>query len=643
MSEEETTEELTEEEIQSLEEEAKDAKQLEQIDAEYNLCYGSQESKIKESLKRLRLFNNQSRKKDKVGDPLLFTVFQTVFSALYEDRLNVTFEGNEEGDEATAENLTELAKHDYRVMQKDKVDHDWDWDACFFGRGLLLLNEFDRTEGVMSPVPEVIDPMTFLRDPNATSVNGDMRGRGSMRFGGREIGLTRAQMEDLEGGEGGFFNLDKLKKNKEINSLNAEARQLRKEAQGTQDLTTSEDALDNNYEYTLLEWFTHIDGKKVIITSTNGRKTIVRRQELKDDRWCIIDRPLFPMAHDWDGVSIPDLIEDKQRARAKMINLGLDAAISDLHPMYLYNKKKIRNKRDLDFAFNKAVGVDGDVNNAYMPMQKATTVSSQVQNIFGILDTAAQKAVAAPDVAQGVSPTQGRTLGETELVASGRSARMGLAAAIWGWSDKDFWRQWYFLYKEHFLDEIDEKVIRISSPLSTKWRTLDKANLVSRLDPDITIESTKVSESKRAREFQEFSTFAQVAMQDPETNRRYLNRRLGKLAKLKTSELLLVFPPTPDEIIAEDENENLADNKFVEGNSFDDHIVHMEVHQKAGTTPAVLAHIQFHKQMIKNQKEFPEAFPQEQPQEGLEASTAINAPEPTQAPSADLLAPTANI
>jgi len=643
MSEEETTEELTEEEIQSLEEEAKDAKQLEQIDAEYNLCYGSQENKIKESLKRLRLFNNQSRKKDKVGDPLLFTVFQTVFSALYEDRLNVTFEGNEEGDEATAENLTELAKHDYRVMQKDKVDHDWDWDACFFGRGLLLLNEFDRTEGVMSPVPEVIDPMTFLRDPNATSVNGDMRGRGSMRFGGREIGLTRAQMEDLEGGEGGFFNLDKLKKNKEINSLNAEARQLRKEAQGTQDLTTSEDALDNNYEYTLLEWFTHIDGKKVIITSTNGRKTIVRRQELKDDRWCIIDRPLFPMAHDWDGVSIPDLIEDKQRARAKMINLGLDAAISDLHPMYLYNKKKIRNKRDLDFAFNKAVGVDGDVNNAYMPMQKATTVSSQVQNIFGILDTAAQKAVAAPDVAQGVSPTQGRTLGETELVASGRSARMGLAAAIWGWSDKDFWRQWYFLYKEHFLDDIDEKVIRISSPLSTKWRTLDKANLVSRLDPDITIESTKVSESKRAREFQEFSTFAQVAMQDPETNRRYLNRRLGKLAKLKTSELLLVFPPTPDEIIAEDENENLADNKFVEGNSFDDHIVHMEVHQKAGTTPAVLAHIQFHKQMIKNQKEFPEAFPQEQPQEGLEASTAINAPEPTQAPSADLLAPTANI
>ena len=34
--------------------------------------------------------------------------------------------------------------------------------------------------------------------------------------------------------------------------------------------------------------------------------------------------------------------------------------------MYLYNKKKIPNKNDLNFAFNKMVGVSGDVNNAAM-------------------------------------------------------------------------------------------------------------------------------------------------------------------------------------------------------------------------------------------------------------------------------------
>jgi hypothetical protein len=120
--------------------------------------------------------------------------------------------------------------------------------------------------------------------------------------------------------------------------------------------------------------FTTVNGKKKIITTANGGKLVVREQEISGDRWPIIDRSLFPVSHDWDGVSISDLIEDKQRARAKMINLGLDAAIADLHPMYLYNKKKICNKNDLSFAFNKMVGVSGDVNNAVMPMTKATAV-----------------------------------------------------------------------------------------------------------------------------------------------------------------------------------------------------------------------------------------------------------------------------
>jgi hypothetical protein len=233
---------------------------------------------------------------------------------------------------------------------------------------------------------------------------------------------------------------------------------------------------------------TVVNGKKVIVTTGNDRKLGVREQTIESDRWPILDRPLFPMAHDWDGVSIPDLIEDKQRARAKMINLGLDAAIADLHPMYLYNKKKIRNKNDLNFAFNKMVGVSGDVNNAVMPMNKATAVTVQVQNILQVLDMAAQKAVAAPEIAQGVSPTQERTLGENKLVAAARSARSSLSAAIFGWSERRFWNQWYWIYKKHFKDDIDEKVIRIKGPLATAWRTLTRENIVAEVDPDVFVE-----------------------------------------------------------------------------------------------------------------------------------------------------------
>jgi hypothetical protein len=578
-----------------------------QIQQEYKLAYDYILPKRQEWLRRLKLYNNQTRDKDKVGDPILFTVFQTVFASLYDDKLAVEFEGNEEGDQETADNLTALAEHDYRVMEKAQIDYDWDWNTCFFGRALVLLSEFDREK--MAPMPEVIDPLMWLRDPDAVSVNGDVRGRGGMRFGGREILLTKYEMEENPD----FYNLDKLQKAKAIDDLSDEVKQGRRQAQGTQNVVNEEEALeDSSYQYTLLEWFTHKDGKKVIVTLANDRSTIVRYQEIKGEKFPIIDRALFPMAHDWDGVSIPDLIEDKQRARAKMINLGLDAAIAELHPMYLYNKRKIRNKSDLDFAFNKAVGVDGDVSGAYQPMQKVNSLSSNVQNVLNILDTAAQKAVAAPEIAQGVSPTNERTLGENQMIAASRSARMSVAAALFGISEAKFWNQWYWLYKKYFNEEIDEKVIRIRGTLASSWRTLKRDNIIAMVDPDVFVQSTRTGEAKRAREFREFSTFAQIAMQDPAANRRYILRRLGRIARLKSEEMDFIFPPTPDEILAHDENSLLEDNKFVPVNPEDDDIIHMEVHQKTNVTPAVLAHIHAHKMMMIYKKNNPQLFPEQQ-------------------------------
>lgn len=596
-----------------------------QVQEEWTVAYRAQEGKMQEQLRRLKLYNNQSRKKDKVGDPLLFTVFQTVLAALYDDRLISRWEGNEEGDTETAENLTALAEHDYRVMHKDEVDYDWIWDTCFFGRGLMLLHEFDRTEGVMAPVPEVIDPMLWLRDPRASSVNGDLRGRGAMRFGGREINLSKSEMMAIPG----FYNLDQLKKEKSPKNLTNQARQERQAAQGRDHARFMEDSLTENYEYNLTEWFTHIDGEKYIVTLANDRKVVVRKQKIKGNKWPIIDRTLFPIAHDWDGVSIPDLIEDKQRARSIMINLGMDAAIADLHPMYLYNKNKIRTETDLDFAFNKAIPVDGDPNSAYLPMQKSNAVTVQVQNILNMLDVAAQKAVSAPEVAQGVQPAEQRTLGENELVAAARGARMSLAVSVFGWSERRFWRQWYWLYKQHFKSDIDEKVVRIRGTLSTAWRTLNKDNITSRVDPDVYIESVRVAEAQRQREFQQLSNFVQLAMQNPEVNMRYLMRKLGRTSGIDTDELMLMFPPTIDELKSQDENQLLNENTFVEGSPYDDHIVHLEKHRDANPTPATLAHIEFHKNMMSLMRDNGLL---ERPQQGTNEVRTPEQPQPQQQP-----------
>lgn len=597
-------EENTDEEKADSEDYAgKTAKEItQQVKDEHKLCWSHTQSKRTESLKRLKLFNNQKRDKEAVGDPLLFTVFQTVLAELYTDRLSSVAQGAEEGDDEAAENLTAMMEFDHNLMEKDEIDYEWDWDACFFGRGFLFLNEFDRDKTV--PVSEVIDPMIMIRDPQATSMNGNQQGKGKARFWGREIELTKSEMKD----NGNFINLDKLKKDNDLESMSSEARSARREAQGKEDTKVTEEALDENYRYQLVEWWTHIGGKKYRITVGNNKKLIVRFKEFKEDKWPVIDRPLFPMSHDWDGVSIPDLIEDKQRARSVMINLGMESAKADLYPMYLFNKKKIDVEQNLDFEFNKMIPIKGDTANAMIPIQKSV-FHQQVNLIMNILDTAAQKSVAAPEVSQGVQPGQARTLGETEHILAGKNVRHSLSSKIWGWSEKRFWQQWYWIYKRDFENSIGKKLLRIQGPLNVAWRKLTKENFITDTDPDIKIESMEQVEAERQVKFRDFSAFAQIAMQNPETNRAYVLRKLGKISRATKAELTLMFPPTIDELRAEDENRKIENGNLPKIDFYDEDNIHLEMHNKAPNNAAKISHMEAHKAMMFIKKKRPELMP----------------------------------
>lgn len=592
-------------------------KVVKQIQAEFEIAFKHTETKRNENLKRLKLYNNQKRDKSKVGDPLLFTVFNTVLASIYSDRLMSKAEPTEDGDIETAENCTGVMENDARVMEKDKLDYFWDWDTGFVGRGLVLQYGFNREKGKMCPIAENIDAITFLRDPDATSVNGDMQGHGAMLYGGREINLTKWQLENNKE----YKNLKSLDKTKDTKNLTDTAKQEKDAAQGRDPSEKDKESLTENYQFNLLEWFTHIDGKKCVITLGNTRSLILRVKRLKENRWPINDRVLFPMSNDWDGVNIPDLIEDKQRGRAILINLGMKSALKDLYPKYLYNKKKITNPKDLDYSSdNDAVGVDGDPTNVIAPMEKSS-FGNQVNLILNILDIAAQKAVAAPEVSQGVQPDKQRTLGETQLVAAGSDSRHSLAARIFGWSERQFWMNWYNQYKKGFLDEYDEKSIRINGALSYSFLKLKKENFISNTDPDFYIESTAIAEAERRGRLTEFSVFAQIALQDPNANRRYIMRKLGKLNRLSQADMLMMFPPTIDEYVSEEENSKINDNELPKINPTDDDIVHIEMHNKANDTAAKLAHMKAHKMMMIFKKQHPEFMAQfMQPQNPMDLS-----------------------
>ena len=205
-------------------------------------------------------------------------------------------------------------------------------------------------------------------------------------------------------------------------------------------------------------------------------------------------------------------------------------------------------------------------------------------------------------------PQENRTATETNMISNKVDTRYSLSAKIFGWSEKKFWRQWYKLYKEHFKEGIDEKVIRITGAMGSKWRPLSRENIIANIDPDIKIESRVISESRRFNDLQKYRLFLKdVLAVDPQnSNIRFALRRIGTLSGFRKEEVEQILPPTIDEMRAEKENDELNSGKPVMVEVFDDDFVHIEIHNKAEDSPQKTAHINAHKEAMMLKRVKPE-------------------------------------
>ncbi len=597
------------------------SKLIKQVKSEHTASWWFIKPKWDEWALRLKLYNNQKRDKDAVGDTTLFTIFNTVLAALYNDQLAAAFQPRESGDDEVAENLDLVAEYDHDEMDKDIIDYEWDWEAMFYGRGLCAMMDFDRD--TMTPVPEVWNIMTVLRDPQAKSVNGDKRGRGRSRFLYREIRMTKQEMRDM----GVYFGFKDLKPTTtSTRSLVDENMRIAAEAAGLGDPSKFSDIEGENETFRLIEGFTRINGKLCFVTLADDMKRVVRYHELKGNNMPIVDRSIYPIPNSWDGVSVPDLVEDKQRGRAVATNLSLKSVKSSLHPMYLYDSTRITNRSDLNFEFNKFIPVNGNTGNAVAVMPK-DQIKQDVAFILDTLQQGAERATASPDIQQGARPDEQGTATRDALISQRVDTRYSLSARIFGWSEKRFWKLWYALYKEHMHEGIDEKSVRIVGALGAKWRPFTRENLIANADPDVKIESKAVSDAKRFNTLQLFRGWVQMVAPLKDTNIRFAMKYMGKLSGLHKDVIDQVLPQTIEEMRAEEENIQLRNNEIVEVTPQDDHYTHIEIHNKMEDTPAKYAHIMAHKRALMLQRARPDLFPPEPSQvQGEMTEKALPAP-----------------
>ena len=575
-----------------------------QVESEYKQAWDFMRPKISEWLLRLKLYNNQARDKTLVGDPHMFTIHQTFLSALYEDRMVVEFGHREEGDEDVAENLNVLAEFDSEEAQMDLATHDyeWDFDATAFGRGLSYFNEFDTK--TKTPIPVVWDPVTFIRDPDAVSVHGNKLGEGAMRFGGREVVLS---IDDIKNNPE-YFDIDQIKDGNTSDqfSLIFEARQARHSAQGRE----NSQALQNiKGKGTILQWFTVFEGVKYLTEWANGRKKLIRIHEFEDGEWPLVDRACFPIPHDWDGANVWDFTEDKQRFRAALINIFGDAARADLYAMRLYDKTKMPRDVDKNYKPNKWIGVDGPPGDAVQTLAPGGNAFKAME-MLKLLDLSSQKALATPEMSQGVPQSQERTLGELNLVSTGVESRKSLTVKVWGPSESRRWRRWYNIYQRDFKSGIYQKTARLMGAFGPELRKMTRETIImsNPLGPDIKIESRAIAEARKLRTFQAMGQLGQDVLMLPNADRTYFVRKRARLLFPK-DEVDRMIPPSIDEMQAREENKKLDDDESVRAMLEEDHITHLRVHAAAKDSESKNRHIAMHRYFLMQKRKSPSVFP----------------------------------
>lgn len=558
-------------------------KLLVQVSSEYEFATKGLDQWIDKNLKRLKLYNNQKRDEDLVGEPLLFTHMNTWLSSLYDDELDKQWIPREDGDIESAENLTSTADYDVELMGKDDLDLNQLWDALFFSYGLVDMIEFDIDK--KCPAPSIIDPTSFYYDTLSSSIDGNSVNKGGMRFLGWSLYMSKREV--LNSHVMYPDALDKLEKvNKKESDKQEEARRMRIEALGGDIVHFDKSDMNDNNVYEVLQWRTWWDGKKVLLLLTPDCESIIGGKILPlDDKgnplsWWVASKRINPQPHQFKGMSLPDMLEDKQRKKAVLINDALNLTRISVYGSHAFNKNLIKNVNDLKWGYDKWIAVDGDPRQAIAPVYKDSPNLNLLDNMLNYLDVSAQTASATPSLQQGVLSEQQRTLGELQMVAESSKTRYSLALKSVASGDKDFWNLWYLSYKVFFNDGLGEKVIRIAGS-TRSFKKITKKDITCKVDPDVKITSKALSEASKMRKFAQYVKLLEVVLQDPEADKRAGIKHGMYLAGLDSEEIDNVLPPTRDEIIAREQNDMMDRGVVPPFLENDNHQVHLREHKKA--------------------------------------------------------------
>ena len=543
---------------------------ISQISSEYERGYRFVVNKREIFETDLRLFNNQKKNKDKIGDTTLFNVHSALMARSYVDRPQSKFVSTKVGRDYVVKNLNATLEEDFNEQDIEILKYQRDWDKFFYWVGIVAKIGWDGC--TKSPKFETVDPRNWIPDPDGDYVNGHYSYTGfekqMFKTDLEALGYSDKIIETLNPNTWDFRGSDRSRTDDQVNA----------------DLNTSykqENSQNPNYKiYTHFGIFTWTKWTvKAMFIMGNEQKTIVdgellkavKKEEKKDAS--LIPFPFAftywkPRTNNPFGDRVPTFLSDVQRAKALIANLRLDKSMAELYPMYMYNTRLIKNKEDLNFGFNKLIAVnplEGEsLDNAARPIQRDV----RADNSFVIdqsLDSQVEASTSIGAVTQWSTPDKRETATTNNLVQDNTDINLALAAKVESWGEKQFIVLWLRGYLEKFSDW-DRKLVNLNTWFGIIPRELRKKDFLSETSVRIQVITIAELDKRKDKERLAYANTLPLlqTLERPKAAQNYSYRRYLTSSWIPEAQVEIEIPLTPQEIVAIQNVELLSFGEFVE-------------------------------------------------------------------------------
>jgi len=561
----------------------KESKVLEQVQEEYKAwktAITDKRTKLKDDLETYYV---QATKKDKVGVHSIYTTMQTLMSVYYNDRAVAKWEGRTSAWDSIAENINRLAEFDYDEMELDKIDYQWNWDRFFHWVGIKVLDWWDSVTS--TPIAHIMSPLSWIPDPQGGF---DID---SHRWAGFEVEVTKASLGK------GFVNLDLLN-----NKPAKEQEDIRQAYVDWRDISLYIGDVEENAKFSIYHHYTRINGEPYLITTANNNTLIIRMLKIKavtKEEKASPNKIGFPIAlkyysplkGDPFGVSVPDLLRDKQSAESKLFNLTLISATRNaLGDDKLYNPKKIKNVKHLQTPTIGGKYIAANVNegeslsNAIMTVPKENPTSLPF-NMESSLRELTQLSTGINANTMWIGGMQNMTAAESQSIQKNANLRFILWTKVGLWWEKTFWKLWYRSYIYN-LSWSKKKVFKVANVFGSTYFELGRSDFVTEEKLSIVIKAKSEIEEEKNKYKNDLYWTAPQLLADPAVP------NVGKLLlKRKMLDFGLFSPDEISKITLNVDEENakidvelINNNIMPEIKEWQDHLIYLSEYYWADDT-----------------------------------------------------------